>query len=158
MNRAFATAGIAVMVVAAAVGCAKLGIGKMKAEEAIPARQQLMKEQGAAFKSIQDKLKAGDANIAADAHKLVETSKQIPKLFPEGSVDPKTSRAKPEIWQKWSEFETNAKNLNAKAGQLEASAKSGANAQTLNAAATDLGRTTCGACHNTFRGPEIKKS
>jgi cytochrome c556 len=158
MNRAFATAGVAVMVAAAAVGCAKMGIGKMKAEEAIPARQQLMKEQGAAMKSIQDKLKAGDTNIAADAHKLVETSKRIPKLFPEGSVDPKVSRAKPEIWQKWSEFEANAKTLETKASQLESSAKGGANSQTLNAAATDLGRTTCGACHNTFRGPEIKKS
>jgi cytochrome c556 len=158
MNRAFATAGIAVMVAAAAVGCAKMGIGKMKAEEAIPARQQLMKEQGAAMKSMQDKLKAGDTNVAAEAHKLVQTSKRIPNLFPEGSVDPKTSRAKPEIWQKWSEFQANAKSLEAKAGQVEASAKGGANAQALNTAVTDLGRTTCGACHNSFRGPEIKKS
>jgi cytochrome c556 len=158
MNRAFATAGVIVIVAAAAVGCAKMGIGKMKAEEAIPARQQLMKEQGAAMKSMQDKLKAGDANIAAEAHKLVETSKQIPKMFPEGSVDPKTSRAKPEIWQKWSEFEANAKSLETKAAQVESSAKSGANAQTLNTAVTDMGRTTCGACHNAFRGPEIKKS
>jgi cytochrome c556 len=158
MNRAFATAGVAVMVAAAAVGCAKLGIGKMKAEEAIPARQQLMKEQGAAMKSLTDKLKAGDTNVAADAHKLVETSKQIPKLFPEGSVDPKVSRAKPEIWQKWSDFEAYAKTLETKASQIESSAKGGANAQALNTAATDMGRTTCGACHNAFRGPEIKKS
>jgi cytochrome c556 len=116
-----------------------------------------MKDQGAALKSIQDKLKAGDTNVATEAHTLVSTSERIPKLFPEGSVDPKVSRAKPEIWQKWSEFEGNAKRLNEKASQLQASAKSGANAQTLNATVTDMGRTTCGACHNAFRGPEIKK-
>ena len=156
MNRAFATAGIAVMVAAAAVGCAKMGIGKMKAEEAIPARQQLMKEQGAAMKSMQDKLKAGDTNVAAEAHKLVETSKRIPNLFPEGSVDPKTSRAKPEIWQKWSEFEGYAKSLQTKAAQLKETAKTG-DAQTTAPMVAELGKTTCGACHTTFRGPEIKK-
>jgi cytochrome c556 len=145
----------AVLIPVMAVGCASMR--KMKPEEAIAARQQLMKEQGAALKSIQDKLKAGDTNITADTNTLVATSKQIPTMFPEGSVDPKVSRAKPEIWQKWSEFEGNAKRLNEKASQVQASAKSGANAQTLNAAVTDMGRTTCGACHNAFRGPEIKK-
>jgi cytochrome c556 len=116
-----------------------------------------MKEQGAALKSIQDKAKAGQIQqIAPDAQKLVETSKQIPELFPEGSLDPNTSRAKPDIWQKRSEFEGYAKTLNAKAGQLAATAQGG-NAQATNAAIADLGRTTCGACHNTFRGPELKK-
>jgi len=130
---------------------------QMKTEEAIDARQKLMKEQGAAMKSIQDKLKASDTNIAAEAQKLVETSKRIPALFPEGSLDPSTSRAKPEIWQKPSEFEGNARSLNQKATALEASAKSGADVQALAAAATNIGRTTCGACHDAFRGPEIKK-
>jgi cytochrome c556 len=142
-------------VVVAAAGCASTK--KMSADDAIAARQKLMKEQGAAAQAIGDKLKAGNADITAEAHKLVETSQRIPTLFPEGSVNPQTSRAKPEIWQKWSEFEGNAKTLNTKAGQLEAMARSGANAQALAPAMQDLGRTTCGACHNTFRGPEIKK-
>jgi cytochrome c556 len=141
--------------VTAVAGCASTK--KMSAEEAIAARQQLMKEQGAAAQAIGDKLKAGNGNIAAEAHKLVETSQRIPSLFPEGSLNPQTSRAKPEIWQKWSEFQGNAKALGTKAGQLEAMAKSGADAQALAPAMQDLGRTTCGACHNTFRGPEIKK-
>jgi cytochrome c556 len=155
MNRRTWTLTAAVLIPVVAVGCASMR--KMKPEEAIAARQQLMKDQGAALKSMQDKLKAGDTNIATEAHTLVSTSERIPKLFPEGSVDPKTSRAKPEIWQKWAEFEGNAKTLETKAAQVEASAKSGSNAQTLNAAVTDMGRTACGACHNAFRGPEIKK-
>jgi cytochrome c556 len=156
MSRGVARGVVVVLAALAAVaGCASTK--KMTADEAIAARQQLMKEQGAAATAIGDKLKAGNANIAAEAHKLVETSQRIPALFPEGSLNPQTSRAKPEIWQKWSEFQTNAKTLETKASQLEAMAKSGANAQALAPAMQDLGRTTCGACHNTFRGPEIKK-
>jgi cytochrome c556 len=77
-------------------------------------------------------------------------------MFPEGSVNPATSRAKPDIWQDWPKFEGYAKSLDAKATQLVATAKEG-NAQATNTAVTDMGKTTCGACHNAFRGPEIKK-
>lgn len=126
-------------------------------EEAIRERQALMKEQGAAMRSIQDKLKAGQVQaVAADAEKLAATAKLIPALFPPGSLDPQTSRAKPEIWQKWSEFEGLARALEAKAAKLATASRSG-DAQAASAAAADLGKTTCGACHNTFRGPEIKK-
>lgn len=154
MNRAILRASVLVVATAFAA-CATATM--MSKEDAIAARQKLMKTQGAAMKSIQDNLKAGQVQaVAADAEKLVETSKQIPSLFPEGSLDAAKSRAKPEIWQKRSEFEGNANNLNAKATQLVATAKTG-NAQATSAAVADLGRTTCTACHNTFRGPEIKK-
>ena len=127
------------------------------ADNAIAARQELMKEQGAAMKAISDKLKAGQVEaIVPDAEKLVETSKQIPALFPEGSLNAQVSRAKPEIWQKWSEFEGNAKTLAAKATQLVATARTG-NAQAAGAAADDIGRNTCNGCHDAFRGPEIRK-
>jgi cytochrome c556 len=144
-----------VVVTLVVVGCASAK--KMSAQEAIPARQQLMKDQGAAMRSISDKLKAGQVQaVAADAQKLADTAKRIPDLFPPGSVDPTRSRAKPEIWQRWSEFEGNAKTLQTKATQLVATANSG-NAQATQAAVADLGKTTCGACHDAFRGPEIKK-
>lgn len=148
-------AGVVVVVVATIAGCASMR--RMKPDEAIAARQQLMKDQGALMRSISDKVKAGQIQaIAPDADKLEDTAKRITKLFPEGSVNPSTSRAKPEIWQKWSEFEGNAKTLGTKAKQLEATAKTG-DAQTTQAAVADLGKTTCGACHTAFRGPEIKK-
>ena len=157
MSSVLLRAGVVVVAVAAVAGCAKLGMGKMNPDEAITQRQALMKEQGAAMQSISNKLKAGQIQaIAADADKLQETSKRIPKLFPEGSVNANTSRAKPEIWQKRSEFEGYAKSLNTKAGELEATAKTG-NAQATQTMVADLGKTTCGACHTAFRGPEIKK-
>jgi cytochrome c556 len=130
---------------------------KMAPDEAIAARQKLMKEQGAASRSIANKLKANQVQaVASDAEKLAETSSKIAALFPEGSLNPATSRAKPEIWQKWSEFEGNAKKLNAKATQLAATARTG-NAQATSAAVADISRNSCKACHDAFRGPEIKK-
>jgi len=129
----------------------------MSAPDAITARQQLMKDQGAAMRSISQKGKAGDIMaIAVDAETLSRTANQIPALFPPGSIDPATSRAKPEIWEKWSEFEGHAKDLNTKAMRLAATARTGDAGATMGAA-TDLGRTTCGPCHEAFRGPEIKK-
>jgi cytochrome c556 len=130
---------------------------KMAPDEAIAARQKLMKEQGAAARSINDKLKANQVQaVAVDAEKLAETSSKIPALFPEGSLNPATSRAKPEIWQKWSEFEGNAKKLNAQATQLAATARTG-DAQAAGAMVAEIGRNTCNGCHDAFRGPEIKK-
>jgi cytochrome c556 len=150
-------AGVVVVAVAALTGCAKLGMGKKNPDEAIAERQELMKRQGAAMRSIGDKVKAGQIQaIASDAETLESTSKKITKLFPEGSLNPNASRAKPEIWQKWSEFEGYAKSLQTKAAQLKETAKTG-NAQTTAPMVAELGKTTCGACHTTFRGPEIKK-
>jgi cytochrome c556 len=148
-------AGVVIVAVATLAGCASMG--RMSADDAIAERQKLMKAQGAAMQSISGKLKAGQVQaVAEDARKLEETSKQITKLFPEGSVNPSTSRAKPEIWQKWSEFEGHAKSLHTKSAALEETAKTG-NAQATQTAVAELGKTTCGACHTAFRGPEIKK-
>lgn len=150
-------AGVVVMAVAAVTGCAKLGIGKMNPDEAITARQALMKEQGAVMRSIGDKVKAGQVDgIAADADKLESTAKRIPRLFPEGSVNASTSRAKPEIWQKWSEFEGFAKKLQMEAKLLADTARTG-NGEVTGKMVADMGRGTCGGCHTPFRGPEIKK-
>jgi cytochrome c556 len=140
-----------------AAGCASGGgMAKMSPGEAIEKRKALMKEQGAAMRAIQAKLKAGQAQaLEPEAQKLVTTARQIPGLFPQGTLDAKVSRAKPEIWQKWAQFEGYAKTLETKAAQLAATSKSG-NAQATSAAVADLGKTTCGACHDAFRGPEIK--
>jgi cytochrome c556 len=144
-------------VVALAVACATTGQTTMSTPDAIAARQKLMKEQGAALKAINDKVKAGQTQaIAPEAQKLATTSKQIASLFPRGSLDPATSRAKPEIWEKWSQFEGSAKTLESKASQLAATAPT-SSATATSAAVADLGKTTCVACHDTFRGPEIMK-
>ena len=149
--------GVGIAVALLVVGCAAAQTSTMSAADAIAARQQLMKDQGAAMRSISEKGKAGQiAAMAVDAEKLVETASRIPSLFPAGSVDPQKSRAKPEIWQKWSDFEGYAKTLNTKATQLAATSRTG-NAAATTPLIADIGRTTCTACHDAFRGPEIKK-
>jgi cytochrome c556 len=136
-----------------AAGCASMGGKKMTAEEAIDARKALMKEQGAAWKNVQDKTKAGQITaLVPDAEKLVSTSKEIPKLFPEGSLDPQKSNAKPEIWQKRAEFDAAAKNLETWSVKLRDTAKTG-NAEQTQAVVKDFGRQACGTCHQPFRVP-----
>lgn len=139
----------AVLIAVTTAGCAT-----MKPEEAIAARQKLMKETvGASWKNIQDKTKAGDvAGLVADAQALVDASGKIPGLFPEGSLGPTKTAAKPEIWQKWSEFEAAAKNLGTQAEKLRDTAKGG-NAAATQAVVQAFGRQACGTCHTPFRVP-----
>jgi len=122
-------------------------------DEAIEARKKLMKEQGAAWKNIQDKTKAGQVkDAAADAEKLVTTAKQIVPLFPQGSLNPEKSAAKPEIWQKWPEFESAAKNLETWSVKLRDTAQTG-DTDATQAIVKDFGRQACGTCHQPFRVP-----
>jgi cytochrome c556 len=122
-------------------------------EEAIEARKKLMKEQGAAWKNIQEKTKAGQIKeAAADADKLASTSKQIAPLFPQGSLNPDKSAAKPEIWQDWPKFESAAKNLETWSVKLRDTAQTG-DADATQAIVKDFGRQACGTCHQPFRVP-----
>ena len=134
-----------------AAGCATAP--PMSAGQAIEKRKALMKEQGAAWRSAQDKAKAGQITaIAADAEKLAATAKQIPALFPEGSLDPAKSAAKPEIWQKRAEFDAAAKNLETWATRLAAASKANNTTETQ-AIMKQFGKMACGTCHGPFRVP-----
>ena len=135
------------------LGIAGSALAQMSADSAIEARKKLMKEQGAAWKNIQDKTKAGQVKeLVPDAEKLASTSKEIPSLFPEGSLNPEKSAAKPEIWQKRAEFDAAAKNLETWAMKLRTTAESG-NAEETQAVVKDFGRQACGTCHQPFRVP-----
>ena len=151
MNRRTWILTAAVLIPVVAAGCASMR--KMKPEEAIAARQKLMKAQGEAWKNIQDKTKAGDvAGVVPEAQKLVDTSAQIPALFPEGSVGPPKTAAKPEIWQKWPDFEAAARNLKIQSEKLRDTAKTG-DATATQAVVQTFGRQACGTCHTPFRVP-----
>lgn len=137
----------------AVVGVTALVSAQMSATDAIEKRKALMKEQGAAWRNIQDKTKAGQITaLVPDAEKLVVTSTQIVALFPEGSLDPDKSAAKPEIWQKKGEFDAAAKNLETLSIKLKDTAATG-NAEQTQALVKDFGRQACGTCHQPFRVP-----
>jgi cytochrome c556 len=143
-----------------AVGCATTESSKMAQmtpEQAVAERQKMMKANGDAWKNVQDKAKAGDIKgLAADANVMAQNAKKIPAMFPQGSLVGKTA-AKPEIWQKWAEFEAAAKNMETEAVKLRDTAQTGATDATQ-ALVKDFGRKACGSCHQPFRVPPPRTS
>jgi cytochrome c556 len=134
-------------------GCAatrpamRIGSGDIIAD-----RQRLMKLNGASLQDIMAKAKAGSIGaIAVNAETIALNAEHIPALFPEGSLSEK-SYAKPEIWQRWAEFTTDAKSLQSWAEKLRDAAKAKDTASTQ-AILKDFGRQACGACHTPFRKP-----
>ena len=140
------------LVIGIGAGCAGKSMSKMGSGDIVADRQRVMKLQGASWADIQAKAKAGNIEaIAVNAETLALTAQQIPALFPEGSHTEK-SKAKPEVWQKWSEFEAAAKNLETQAAKLRDAARA-KNEQLTQEIVKDFGRQACGTCHTPFRQP-----
>jgi cytochrome c556 len=111
-----------------------------------------MKLTNESWKDIQAKAKAGDIErIAVNAETIAVNAQHIPNLFPSGSLAEK-SRAKPEIWQQWAEFESDAKNLETMAEKLRDAAEA-KNAEATQAIVRDFQKQTCDSCHTPFRAP-----
>jgi cytochrome c556 len=140
------------LVVGIGAGCAGKSMSKMGSGDVVADRQRMMKLQGASWADIQAKAKAGNIEaIAVNAETLAMTAQQIPALFPEGSLTEK-SKAKPEVWQKWAEFQAAAKNLETQAEKLRDAARA-KNEQLTQDLVKDFGRQGCGTCHTPFRQP-----
>ena len=135
-----------------ATACATTQQAKKSPEEIVAERQQVMKQNGDAWKNVQDNAKAGNwPAVAANADIISKNAAKIPALFPAGTQTVK-SKAKPEIWQKWPEFEATAKKMESEGAKLRDVAQTG-NAQGANDIIKDFGRNACGACHTPFRVP-----
>jgi len=140
------------LVALAVVGCATAKKTTIGSGEPVADRQRLMKNVGANWADIQAKVKAGNAEaVAVNAEALALHAQRITLLFPEGSLTDK-SKAKPDIWQKWPEFQAAAKNFENRAGTLrdQALAK---DAAAVTATVATFGRDACGTCHTPFRVP-----
>jgi cytochrome c556 len=140
------------LVIGVAAGCATQSASKTGSGDVVADRQRLMKSVGANWGDIQAKAKAGNIeSVAVNAEALALYSQQIPSLFPAGSGTEK-SKAKPEVWQKWPEFEAAAKNLGVQAEKLRDAARA-KNEQLTQDLVKDFGRQACGSCHTPFRQP-----
>lgn len=142
-----------VLVVATATGCTTGSAPRMVGTgDVVFDRQRLMKMQGAQWTEAQNKFKAGNIEgIATNAEVLAVTSMQIPTLFPEGSRTDK-SNAKPEIWQRWGEFEASAKNMTIWSERLRDASRA-KDEKAVADIMKDYGRVACGSCHTPFRVP-----
>jgi len=115
---------------------------------------------GAAFKVVNDQLKADKPDtgaIAAQAHIVRELAPQIPTWFPAGS-GPESgvkTRAKPEIWSDKAGFAAAAKGLEAESAKLETIARAG-DLEAVKIQVKAVGG-ACKTCHDKFRGPELDK-
>jgi cytochrome c556 len=144
---------VAGSVAAFLLGCA-MSQAQMKAGsgDVVADRQRLMKLNGASAKDLNDKLKAGQIEaMAVNAETIAVNAEHIPMLFPKGSLTDK-SKAKPEIWTKWAEFEAASKNLETKAIEVRDAARAKDQAK-VEALMKDFGRQACGTCHTPFRVP-----
>jgi cytochrome c556 len=143
---------IASLVIGIGAGCAGKSMSKAGSGDIVADRQRVMKLQGASWADIQAKAKAGNIEgIAVNAETLALTAQQIPALFPEGSLTEK-SKAKPEVWQKWAEFQAASKNLETQAEKLRDASRA-KNEQLTQDLVKDFGRQACGTCHTPFRQP-----
>jgi cytochrome c556 len=138
---------------AMAAGCAtESKMAKVGSGDIVADRQRLMKLNGATWSEIQAKAKAGNIEgIAVSAETLAITAQHIPSMFPAGSLTDK-SKAKPEVWQKWAEFQAAAKNMETEAEKLRDAARA-KNADLTQNIIKDFGRNACGTCHTPFRVP-----
>jgi cytochrome c556 len=136
----------------AVTGIAIAQMAHVGSGDIIADRQRLMKLNGASWRDAQDKLKAGNIEaIVVNAETMAINAQHIPTLFPQGSMSDK-SNAKPEIWEKRSEFESAAKNFETWSIKLRDAARN-KNGDEVQAIAKDFGRNACGTCHTPFRVP-----
>ena len=135
-------------------GCASGGGKSMQvgSGDVVADRQRIMKLNGASWTDAQAKIKAGQFEaVAVNAETMALNAEHIPMLFPKGSLTDK-SKAKPEVWEKWTEFQNAAKNMQTESEKLRDAARAKNQAQ-VEAIAKDFGRNACGTCHQTFRVP-----
>jgi cytochrome c556 len=144
----------AAMALAAVSGAA---LAAQSAADVIHARQAGYKQLGSAFKGLHDQLVSSSPDkvqIAAYARRINEIAPQIQGWFPKGSgpeAGVKT-RAKPAIWQRYGEFQADAKALAAETARLAAVAPGG-DVGAIKAQFKAVGD-KCGACHTAFREKE----
>lgn len=145
------------LLLATAVTMAPFALKAQDAKTVVEQRVALMKGTGKAMGAIA-KVAKGEAAYGPETVKAAETvlanAKRIPAMFPKGSTTA-DSRAKPEIWEKWDDFEKHASGLQAEAAKLVQVAQAG-DAAAIGAQLKATGM-ACGGCHKAYRKPEEKK-
>jgi cytochrome c556 len=134
----------------------------MGSDDAIHARQDLMRNNISNVKAVGAFLKTGKgstADVAARARKVAANAEMINGLFPKGTSlkdRPGETRAQPGIWAKPAAFAQAADIMAVYENKLADAADSG-DKKAIGAALGQLGKRGCGGCHNDFRGPKPKK-
>ena len=148
-----------IAIAAAGVVTVTAGAAAFAADEpanVIKYRQAFMKANSAHITMISAVVK-GEVSwtdeLAGNAHALHGQSKNLLRLFPEGSGKGDTdveSVALPVIWERWGEFEAAATAFETESAKLVEAVESGDQAAIARQLGV-LGKQGCGNCHETFR-------
>ena len=158
--RQWGAVAVAMVAVLAIGGVSGLAQDKMSA---VKDRQKLMDQQVDNEKVI-DAYISGNGDQAAAVAKvqdMIAIADKLgdPALWPTGTavadLPPKATRAKPEIWDQMDKFKAIPATLKSEEQKLLTAVQGGDKAAAKTAFG-DAGKNGCGACHGTFRGPEIK--
>ena len=126
--------------------------GSARADDVVAQRIDLMKSIGQSMKVMapmfSDQADLQIDVVATEATRLAQKAGQVLALFPAGSLTP-PSRAQPEVWSFWPEFEKRARALEAYGADLAAAAERRDGAAVAGAFLA-LTR-TCSECHRYFR-------
>jgi cytochrome c556 len=125
-------------------------------EAAVSARQAAMKQEGPDIRAIL--AYAGDkgtdqATAIAKAQELLALSDKLAGLWPAGTSSkdmPGKSNAKPEVWQEMDKFQALYAAQKSGEQKLLAAIQKGDKAA-VQAAAGDIGKSSCSACHGAYR-------
>lgn len=139
-------------VLAAALGIAVASAGGYAYAQAneIKARKdgfQVFRVSAGAIKKVVDDNGPASAAVAPAEAIAQQAGRQL-QHFPAGS-DKGDTKAKPEIWTNWAQFEANMKDLEAKASAVATAAKAGDMAAVKSGFGAMGG--ACGTCHKAFR-------
>lgn len=145
------------MILALGLAAATVAGGALAAvsmEKVVATRQANFKALGAAFKAINDQLKADTPDLAvirASAKKAHDLARAEPHWFPKGSGPESgtNTKAKPEIWSDPAGFKLALASLETESGKLvKVSAGTDIDAIKAQVKATGM---ACGGCHNKFK-------
>ena len=130
------------------------GASEGAAERAVAARQAGFKQIGAAFKAVNDELRAGKPDlteIAAAAARLETHASQLPTWFPRGSGPESGAKtgARAAVWSDAAGFADAAANLRTQTSRLAVLAREGELAPVRKQAA-QVGA-ACKSCHTAYR-------
>ena len=146
------------LAVVAGLGVVATGaIAQTAVANAVKARHEGFKAQGAAFKAINDELKKDSPSMAVitpAAAKVKESSGLLPGWFPKGSGPESKleTDAKAEVWSDAAGFQAAVTKFQGEASKLAAVATAGDLAG-VKVAARDTGG-ACKGCHDKYRVPK----
>jgi cytochrome c556 len=139
---------LSVALAAVAVGYAGIAVGQ---DAPIPARQEIMKMNGAVMKKVGAMVKGEtpfNATEAADGMKIIaDNMTEFPSLFPPGS-DQGDTKAGGAIWSDTAGFQAAATKLVTDAKAAQEAAAGGL--ETFSPAFEQVG-SNCGGCHKIYR-------